>query len=257
VTAAAGAPATFEVALPIGYADAGGRLHRRARLRKLRGTDEALFYDEGLSGAELITQLILSCLVELDGVPEIDAALVSGLYSADRNYLLFELRRLTFGDRLRTSYPCPACSREVHNEEDLRSTEVRRLGDGETLPDIVVELEDGYLDRRGTAHRTLTLTLPRGIDEAFVAGMLDRDPLKARDALLLRCVKSFGALSRATLESYGVKILRDLTLGDRRRLQVAFSSLSPGVNFLRSVSCPTCGAAFDAVMDVSDFFVLS
>src|SRR6266849_3386159 len=99
---------TFSVDLPIGYADGNG-IHRRATIRKLRGTDEMLFYDEGLTGAELVTQLLHRCLAGLDGVNVIEPALVSRFYSADRNYLLYELRRITFGDELRTSYTCPSC----------------------------------------------------------------------------------------------------------------------------------------------------
>src|SRR5438045_2051625 len=83
------------------YLDGRGTLHRNGAIRKLRGTDEALFYDMALNGAELVTQLIHRSLVRLEGLDRIEPALIDQLYCADRNYLLLELRRATFGDALR------------------------------------------------------------------------------------------------------------------------------------------------------------
>jgi len=85
----------------------------------------------------------------------------------------------------------------------------------------------------------------------------DKDPLRLQDVLLLQCIKRFGTLPKAALEGYGIKILRDLTLGDRQRLQKALSQESPGVNFQRAIHCGHCGTTFKGVMDVSGFFVLS
>lgn len=247
---------SYSITLPIGYVDAGGTSHRRGAIRKLRGTDEALFYDSAMNGAELVTQLIVRSLVRLEGIDRIEPALVDQLYCADRNYLLVELRRATFGDVLRAHYLCPACQRDVQCIENLQMLDVRRLADNERLEPVTIELEDGYEDRRGVVHRRVVVLPPRGTDEAFVAPHAERDLLQARDALLLRCIKQFGTLPRAELEAYGIKILQDLTLGDRRRLHDALNS-APGVDFLRAVTCPHCGAAFDAVMDVSDFFVVN
>lgn len=247
---------SYSVTLPIGHVDADGTSHRRGAIRKLRGTDEALFYDSALNGAELVTQLIVRSLVRLEGIDRIESTLIDQLYCADRNYLLVELRRATFGDVLRAHYLCPACQRDVQRIESLQSLDVRRLDDDERLEPVTVELEDGYEDRKGVVHRQVVVAPPRGTDEAFVASHAERNLLQARDALLLRCIKRFGTLPRAELEAYGIKILQELTLGDRRRLHDALNS-APGVDFLREVTCPHCGAAFDAVMDVSDFFVVN
>jgi len=247
----------FEVLLPIGYTDESGRVHRRAVIRKMRGHEEALLYDPTLTAGQLVTELIRSCLVRLGDLASVDADVVSQLYTTDRNYLLLELRRITLGDRLRASYLCPRCGGDVPVMEDLGQIEVRRLGEGEALTDTTLQLEDGYLDREGTLHTELTLTLPRGIDEEFVSPMAAKDPLKAQDALILRCIKRFGTLPKAALEAYGVKILRELTLGDRQRLHQALNGQMPGVDFRRSVRCGGCGTVFEGVLDVSHFFTLS
>lgn len=243
-----------EVSLPIGYTDESGRLHREGVIRKIRGHEEALLYDPKITPGRLVTELIRGCLVRLGDLETPDSDMVSQLYTADRNYLLLELRRFTLGDRLTTRYQCPRCGTEESYIEDLSEVDVRRLADGETFSEITLELEDGYVDREGTVHTKVVLTLPRGIDEEFIAHLPEGDPLKAQDVLLLRCISKFGSLPKAALEGYGVRILRDLTLGDRLRLNKALNGETPGVDFQRAIQCAQCGATFEEVLDVSNFF---
>jgi hypothetical protein len=243
-----------EVLLPIGYVDTAGQLHRRAWLRKMRGHEEALIYDPSLNVGQLVTQLLASCLVKLGELQSVDPQITAALYSVDRNYLLLELRRFTLGDRLQTSYQCPHCAAYIAVVEDLDTLEVRQLEPEQTLSDITLTLEDGYMDRTGTLHTELTLTLPQGADEEFVAPEAEKNPLRAQDVLLLRCIKRFGTLPKAVLEAYGIKILRDLTLGDRQQLRKALNDQVPGVDLQRSIHCGECGTVFGASLDVTSFF---
>lgn len=244
----------FQVELPIGYTDEAGRLHRTATIRKMRGHEEALFYDPGLSAGHLISELIRGCLVRLGDLPDVSGPVVSRLYSADRNHLVVQIRRITLGDHVAARYSCRGCGADIAAVDDLARIEVRRAADGDAT--VRLELEDGYRDNDGAVHRAVTLRLPRGEDEEFVAKMTDGDPLRMRDAMLLRCVQSFGTLRRAVLEGHGLKLLRDLTLGDRRRLFRALDDDSPGVNFRRTVTCERCGESFKALLDVAGFFDL-
>lgn len=248
-------PREYEVILPIGHTDDTGRRSSRAMIRKLRGHEEALLFDPALSGARLITEIIRGGLCRIGDLPEVTSEVVSRLYSADRAYLLVELRRITLGDELVASYLCPGCGGEVRTVENLAELEVKRLPEGERADGVTVTLEDGYRDRDGELHTDVHCRLPRGVDEEFVAGVAERDPLRARDVLLLRCIESFGRLPRATLESYGYKILRDLTIGDRHRLFRAIDTDAPGVSLRRSARCNHCGVRFETVLEASGFFV--
>jgi hypothetical protein len=248
-------PREYAISLPIGYTDAARRVHDRALVRKIRGHEEALLYDSSLSSSRLVTELIKGCLLRLGDVTEVSSNLVAQLYSADRNHLVVELRRITLGDTMRASYVCPGCSAETTVTEDLAKMAVRRLQQGVDPENITVTLEDGYQDRDGVVHTEVRLRLPRGADEEFVARVSEKDPLRARDVLILRCIQAFGSVPRAALESFGIKILRDLTLGDRRRLYAAIESEAPGVDFRRPVRCAHCGVAFEAMLEASGFFV--
>jgi len=245
----------FEVLLPAGYADGSGRVHRRAVIRKMRGHEEALLYGQALPAGRLVTELIRSCLIRLGDIETISAKLASELYTADRNYLLLELRRITLGDYLPALYVCPRCGAQISASQDLGAVPVRRLEEGGTPEDVAVQLEDGYTDREGVLHTEVVLTMPRGVDEEFVSSIAEKDPLRAQDVLLLRCIRRFGSLPQTALDAYGVKILRDLTMGDRRLLFQVLNSRMPGVDFQCPVHCDSCGAIFQGVLDVTNFFV--
>ena len=245
----------FEITLPIGYKDENHAVHRRATIRKMNGHDEALLEDPNLNSGQLVTGLIKNCLVKLGDLESIQIGIVSQLYTADRNFILLELRKITFGNTMSTSYQCPRCNYAVSVLEDLDKLGVKSMHDGEILQPIDLTLEDGYIDRKGSRHSEIEVTLPNGEDEEFISQYLEDDPLNAEEIMMLRCIQKFGDLPKAEIEAYGQKILRDLTLGDRRKLQKAFISNTPGVDFQRNIQCDSCGAQFSGILDVSNFFL--
>jgi len=250
-------PVTGAAWLPMGLVQPDGTTHRDAALRKLRGSDEVLFHETALSGAELVTELLRACVTRIGPVSPVPAADLDQLHSADRDYLLFALRRFTFGDAWAAVYRCPACEAAARVDEDLATFPVRVPADGEATATTTVELEDGYRDRDGVTHTRLVVRWPRGHDEHFVSRLAESDPWQARDAMLVRCIEAFGTLPRAVLEGFGVKIVRELTLGDRRRIQRALDDGAPGVDFRRTVRCPACALDYTAIADVTDFFGVS
>lgn len=244
-----------DVWLPIGLVDDDGRSHRSVTLRKMTGRDEALMADPAYqrNGGRLVSSLLHSCIVrfgELDPVRRND---IESMYSADRNYLLIKLRSFTFGSELATSYTCPACTERFELIEDLDALPVRMLADGDLPEDIVVELQDGYLDRDGSVHTAMTLRLARGDDESAAAPQMRKNASLGKNALLARCLQSLGDLPRHRLEALGPKILADLTLADRRLIDRAFNDGAPGIDLIRELECPSCGHDIRASLDMTHF----
>lgn len=248
--------ASFEVELPIGFVDSDGGLHRRAALCKMTGAQEEMLYSPDLTASALVTGLLTGCLVSLGESHQVSESMVDALYVADRNYLLLELRRVTLGDQLRSVYECGACRAQMVVQEDLSQVAVRRLSQEAAPESFELELEDGWQDRKGTVHRRVRLRLPKGSDEAFVSRLAERDPWKARDAMLLRCIEAFGTLPRSELDAYGIKVLRELTLGDRQRLFRRLERDAPGVDFRRTLCCEACSARTETLLDTAAFFDL-
>jgi hypothetical protein len=247
----------FEFELPVGYTDEAGRVHRSALLRKMTGREEMLLADRKLrqNGGRLVTELLASCVRRLGELEPVPRDVVSRLCSPDRNYLLVELRKITFGTTMETVYDCPACGEANRSLEDLDELAVRRV-DGEGARDVVVELDDGYSDGDGALYTTMVFRLPTGGDEERVAGTLKANASEGMSALLSRCLVAVGDMPQPRREALGTKIMTDLTLADRARIDRAFRRDMPGVDLLRELECESCGRRFERNLDLSSFFSL-
>jgi hypothetical protein len=223
-------------------------------LRKLTGNEEALLVEPRLrqNGGKLITALLASCVRMADG-DKLSPATARALTSADRNYLLLELRRLTFGDELEARYHCPRCREPMLVLEDLGALEVRTLADG-AEEETVVELEDGYCDPSGDVHHELVFGLATGEDEEAAGTRRDGNPSRQRDALLARCLRRVGDLEPHRVEALGSRILADLSMSDRRLIQQALDAAAPGPVLVRTIVCGTCDEEFRALLDMTRFF---
>jgi hypothetical protein len=245
----------FAFELPVGYGDEDGRLHRTAVLRKMTGHEEAILADRKLrhNGGRLVTELLASCLRRLGEVQPVTPSIVSQLTSADRNYLLLELRKITFGHELETNYVCPACGETTTLLQDLEELPVHRLN-GEGTRQVVVEIQDGYEDRDGEVYTSLVFRLPTGADEERIAASARENPSLGMNALLTRCLVAVGDMPPNRREALGTKVLSDLTMGDRARIERAFRQETPGVDLTREVECGSCSRRFQTTLDLSSFF---
>jgi hypothetical protein len=249
-----------ETTLPIGYEDADGRLHRTAVLRKMTGRDEAIIADKAHRGnaARMMTELLASCVVRLGSIERPTRQVIQGMYSADRYFLLVKLRELTFGSEMAATYSCPTCKESTTTTEDLSALEVIALGDGEVATDVVVELEDGYLDGGSDLYTSLAFRYPCGSDEEKVAPAMRENASQGKNALMARCLKSVGDMERSRMEAMGTAIFNDLTLGDRAIIDKALNNgTSPGVKLRREMTCTSCGRSFTASLDFSNFLAVS
>lgn len=250
----------YEVRLPVGYLDPDGRLHRTAKLRKMTGHEEALLADRKLraNGGKLVTELLNGCVRGLGEITQVNRRLISELTSPDRNFLLLELRKLTFGTELEANYTCPSCRETTVSIEDLDTFPVR-LSDGTGIPGIVVELEDGYEDQAKDAwYDVLRFRLPIGSDEERVSLIAKDNAAKGTNALLARCLTSVSSdgeeMPDNRREALGTKILSDLTMGDRGRIERAFREEMPGLDLSREFDCGSCGRPMRTSLDLTSFF---
>jgi hypothetical protein len=249
----------FEFEMPIGYLDADGRLHRTAMLRKMTGRDEAIMADKKnrKNGARLITELLGNCLLRIGDIDKPGQRVAQALYSADRHYLLMMLRQITFGAELEAAYSCPSCREATTTVEDLSELEVIKLKNGDLPEDIVVDLEDGYLDRSGEVYTTMVFRYPNGVDEERVAAAIRENPSHGKNALMTRCLKALGDMPQPRMEATGTAIFNDLTLSDRARIDKALNNGGPGINLRRAITCDNCGRQYTTSLDMSNFLAPS
>jgi hypothetical protein len=246
------------VVLPVGLEDEeDGTGLTEVALRKMTGNEEAVLADPKLrsNGGKIVTALLAGC-VRVDGGRKLGAQAARRLASADRNFLLLELRRLTFGDEMEARYTCPRCQRVTSVVEDLGEVDVRRLDDGDAGAEIVVLLEDGYRDPDGSIQRELVFGLPSGEDEEVAGSLRDANPARQRDALLARCLRRVGELEPRRMRALGSAILAELSMSDRRLIQRALDESAPGPDLTRTVVCDHCLEEFRTALDMSHFFAL-
>jgi DNA-directed RNA polymerase subunit RPC12/RpoP len=245
----------FEFELPVGYVDEDGRLHKIAVLRKMTGHEEALLADRKLrqNGGRLVTELLANCLKRLGDITPVSRQVVNQLTSPDRNFLLVQLRKITFGQEMETSYVCPSCGEVTTLVQDLEELPVQRLNGSGPQP-IVVELEDGYEDREGQLYTSMVFRLPTGLDEDKISPLTRDNASTGMNALLARCLVSVGDMPDNRREALGTRLLTDLTLADRKRIERTFRHDMPGVDMNTEIRCEKCGRKYQTTLDLTGFF---
>ncbi len=245
----------FDFELPVGYTDEDGRVHRTACLRKMTGHEEALLADRKLrqNAARLVTQLLASCVKRIGEIAPVPRTVISELTSPDRNFLLLQLRRITFGDTIETAYVCPSCGESTRAVQDLDEVPVRRLnGDGQR--EVAVELTDGWESAKGEWYTTMVFRMPTGVDEERISAVTRENPSLGMNALLTRCLVALGDMPSDRREALGTKVLSDLTMSDRAVIDRAFRQDMPGLDLTKNVVCDTCGRTFRTTIDLTGFF---
>jgi hypothetical protein len=249
----------FEFELPIGHVDEDGRLHRTVVLRKMTGRDEAVIADRRNrnNAAKLITELLGNCVVRIGEIERPGSKVAQRLYSADRHFMLIKLREITFGPEMPATYACPTCKESTAVHEDISALPVTSLQNGDLPEDVVVELEDGYVDREGEVYSKAVFRYPTGLDEERIAPSTRDNASLGKNALMARCLRALGDMPEGSLQALGTAIFSDLTLSDRGLIDDALNGDGPGVRMERDVVCSGCGRDFRATLDMSSFLTRS
>ena len=222
-------PATI-VQLPGGWLDAAGVLHPEAAVRALSGHDEEWLYGRSPATplAPLVTALLWRCLTRVGRsrpTPDVLRALPVG----DREYLLLELYRLTFGSRVDSVLTCPRpqCGARMDVDFELDSLPVRR-----SPQQAAYRLEWG-----ADGVEEVWFRLPRGGDlEELGTGATGAD-------LLGRCVLGPEAVAVGRSPALAAAVEAEL---ERR---------SPGVEREIEAICPECGHGFATTFDPAGAFL--
>ena len=205
-----------------------GERHAEANLRPITGEDEAFLIDEtrGLPPVRKAT-LLLSRVVESIGpVSSVTPHVARSLSVGDREAILLHLRRATLGDRLPCVLQCPeaACGEKM----DLNL----RVGDFLLPP--YPRWEPEYEEEIVQGGPAVRFRLPTGGDLEAVEPFARLDPAAAGQLLLRRCAGD-----------------APLPPGVAEALPARMAELDPQAEILLDVSCPACGHAFQALLDVA------
>lgn len=212
-------PVVVDVSLPGGLFVEGERC-QDAALRPLTGEDEAFLTEQGdgLSAPARATALLARCLERLGPFQPVPQDAVRALTAGDREALLLQLRRVTFGERLECVVTCPDPDCGERMDLDLR------------VGDLLLEsYDDARPEHEAGAVR---FRLPTGADLEAAAEAAGDGLDRAERLLLERCLVAGEPDSR----------IDDL-----------MAELDPQADLELVVACPACGRELTVVFDAGEF----
>jgi hypothetical protein len=229
--------------LPGGFWDEAGRRQRTVALRPLTGYEEELLAGgDGGNAPALVTAVLGRCLTRLGEMAPVPAAVVQQLLVGDRDYLLLQLRQLTFGDQVRATLVCPwdSCGEQVAIEFAVSDVPVH--GSPEPAPSYTVRLSPEADD----AGSEIRFRLPNGADQEAVAPWAEENEAAAVTALLRRCVLGSDPPSEDCVGALSPRA--------RAEIEAEMERLAPRVERTMTTTCVECGRPFVVPFDLSRFF---
>ncbi|MGP4047387.1 T4 family baseplate hub assembly chaperone [Streptomyces sp. 2A115] len=194
-----------------------------------RATELLDTWETGLAQAPSARALLLHGVAR----PDTGGEKLSTLPVGEREADLFALRRALFGERMQVRLACGTCGEDM--EFDLDAGEfARSLG---TPADSVVRVAEGGWE--------VEFRVPGVADLTAAARHPD-----ARRALLARCVVSVVRDGEAVPADGLSDALPEAV---QRRLAEAAQAADPGADVTLNVSCPECGAATRAELDIASY----
>jgi hypothetical protein len=217
------------------------------RMRQMTIKEEELLSTSRFAKTGSTTRMIISRCVE----SEIDA---KDILLFDSNFLLFYLRKISYGDEYSFELQCANALCEKKFEHKINISELKF----ETLPENFVEPIEVLLPR---SKYTIKVILPRlyHSEEIYMRNMNRKKKTSDEDR---RLVDNIFVTTLDILDPEGKKLdrseyeefLNSLVAMDRATLTKA-TDYSTGVDKLDNVECPYCGTDYSGTIPIGiDFF---
>lgn len=240
-------PAGGYVRLPGGMAtDAGFVVD--AEVRELIGEHEEAITKARQGGVGRFVASLLQCGTVAVGTQPATSEMLSSLLLGDRDMLLMEIRRATYGDELVwDQYSCPNCGEEFRLSVGLDEIPIRKLSDP----------KDRYYTVALRKGRTAHVRLPIGADQDAVFALSDRATDSERNSLLLsRCIISIVEADGTENGVAGnLATVRALGVMDRKAVLDTFDEKQSGPQFNDvKFTHDVCGKEVPLYINVGDLF---
>jgi hypothetical protein len=243
-------PAGGNFSLPGGYVLGSDYASVRydAEVRELTGADEEALTKARQAGIGKYISTLLSAGAVSVGNESASPLLLSNLLLGDRDMLLMEIRRATYGDEIVwDQYSCPWCGEEFRLSITLDEIPVRRL---DNPADRIFEVE---LRKGRKAH----VRLPVGSDQEAILAVADRLSEPEQNTLLLSrvlisVVEADGTENAVTGNP---DFARSLGVVDRKSILDAIENKQPGPQYNGvKFTHDSCGKEVPVFIQAGDLF---
>lgn len=249
---AIGAAATKIVLLPCGLGpDKDGKIYRDAEIAPMTGLVRKNIARPEIrqSPVRVLDTILLACLKRIGPFDRTDRRTLDKLLMGDKDFLLLEIRKLSFSSSILTSTAtCGECKEKVDLKIDIDKLptipmpENTPIENGERV--FTVEFEHG-----GTAN-SAKFRFPNGTDQAAVAQVIFKNPVEGQYLLWQRCLVEWEG---QPIEKVSPTLFDDLPLPVIDAVDDKFRATVPGPNMRQSVVCPLCGASNRLDLGATDF----
>jgi hypothetical protein len=210
---------------------------REVGVRAVEEADDAFILDtaDDMPGARA-TALVARCTTDGD-------AIAPAMSVGDRETLLLNLRRLTFGESMECVLRCPSPSCGELLEFQLKVSDLITRSDAAAASAsraLTVEA-DG-------ARFTIEFRMPTAADVDRAAALASRDAQAAAIAIFERSVIRADRDGAATAPA-------DLPPAVRDAVEEAMAAGDPQADVQLAMRCPACGAVLSALFDAAAFFL--
>lgn len=221
--------------LPCGYIDGTGTLHTEVEVREITGNEEDMFVSSAIPDSKKLSELIYRCTTRIGTVTDRGqlSQVCKELPVGDRVFLMFAIRRATFGDSYPFEDECPECKKKRLYEINLKDLDMKEMTD-KTKRIFEAVLSNG----KKVEFRTLL-----GLDEEKLSKFQKKDD--ALSQMMLTRITAYNGLP-VTLD-----VLKGLSMKLRQEIRELFDQVDGGVDTTLEMECPDCGAEFERDIDVS------
>lgn len=236
-----------------GYTDKDGVTHKTFTLREPNGKDEeSVQRDQKVNPIKAVTTLlarVCTSIGTLDrqsvgGIKEWEGV-IRNLYVGDVDYMLYQLRKISFGDEIEVSHKCPECKNKLETAIDMNELEVVPFKGSLTIP---FTLPRGYKDSDGEVHKEGMIRLPKQIDRELLYPIMKKGNIaKVNTVMLTRLIEFNDG------QYIDEDVVSHFMSRDRAYLDGIMEDNLFGINTECEVTCPDCGNTFTVTLNVTNF----
>lgn len=236
----------------------GGLFHNGSCIRDVVLTapsgkvEENLADLNGGSLASAVTILLSHCIESIGTITQITPEIVKNLLVGDRDYLVLNLRQITYSDKVDAAIKCPNEECREKFDIDFNLSDIP-LKQGHVSTEIFsLQLPKGTKPKTQNTNNCfhVEFRLPSGGDQEDLAALMNKNETEAENKLLKRCIQRIDG--DAEIDKY-LSILSKPSA--KRKIEKAMAEHAPQLDLNMEITCPECEKAFILPFNISQFFI--
>ncbi len=239
--------------LPGGYIDEEGIVHQETELTPLSGREEELLARNMGNGesASQLTIVLSRCVKRIGKIAPVSEKITRNLLIADRQFLLLELKKLTFGNKIQATFFCPwpECGSKMDIDFSINDIPVKESKDKGPSYHMDLSPDAAFTNNGEKKFTEIIFRLPNGGDQEVISPIVHQNEGLAFSMLLNRCIQKIGPYEQPKEEH-----IYQLSPRARREIEQQMEAVSPKVELTMTATCPECKREFDAPFDLHKFF---